>query len=105
MQACPKGVVGGPTDEYRRVGGSSSGAQRVLHEEHAVVDVAEAEEDEVTDVAEAEEDAVTHVAEAEEEYRALHAQSSAQADAEEHVDSIVRQMEIDDFTTGPQRKL
>nr|CCI55294.1 PH01B001G05.17 [Phyllostachys edulis] len=90
VQACPKGVIGSPADGYRRVGGSSSGAQRVVHEEDAMDDVVDAEEDEVTDVAEAEEDAVTHVVEAEEEYRchAPHAQPSAQADAGEHVDSI-----------------
>ena len=87
VQACPKGVVGGPTDGYRRVGGSSSGAQGVVHEVDAV-----------TYVAEVEEDAVTHVAEAEEEYRTPHAQSSAQADAGEHIDSIVRHMKIDDLT-------
>ena len=50
-------------------------------EEDEVADVAEAEEDEVADVADAEKEAVTHV-----------------ADAGEHVDSIVRQMEIDDLT-------
>lgn len=81
----------------------------MVHEEHAVADVAEAEEvevtdvaeaeeDEVTDVAEVEEEAVTHVAEAEEGYRTPHAQPSAQADVGEHVDSIERQMKIDDLT-------
>ena len=38
------------------------------------------------------------VAELEEEDRTLHAEPTGQADAGEHVDSIVRQMEIDDLT-------
>ena len=75
VQPCPKEDVAGPSDGFRRVGGSSSDAERV------VADVAEAEEDEVADVADAEKESVTHV-----------------ADAGEHVDSIVRQMEIDDLT-------
>lgn len=66
VQACLKGVVGGPIGGYRRVRGSSLSVQRMVHEEDAVVDVAEAKEDAVTDVAEAKEDVVTNVAEVEE---------------------------------------
>ena len=69
-----------------------------------MTDVAEAEEDEVTDTAEAEEQAVTHVAEAEEEYRTPHAQPIAQADAGEHVENIVLQMEIDDLTARAEEE-